>query len=236
MSVAPYVLSMTATVHLAPPAHPAVPAVADAFGWVAGAIGIATGWPQVLRLWVGRRHEGLSLTANVLGVLYATAWLLYGVANHSTVQVVTNILGVTGLAAILAGHLVLARSSLRQWLPLLVVGLVVLGLVFSLGARPLGITASIATISGVAPQVVVLARARRLGISDNAGVSRTRWRLSCVANLLWVSYGLIVGDPVIIVNSAVIAAFGAAIVIFAGERGQLSLDAMEIEPEYAVAA
>jgi uncharacterized protein with PQ loop repeat len=228
--VAPLVLSLTTTT------HPAVPAVADAFGWAAGAIGIVTGWPQVARLWVRRRHEGLSLTANVLGVLYTTAWLLYGFATHSTVQVVTGIVGVVGLVAILAGHLVLSRPGLRQWLPLLVGGLGVLFVVFGIGARPLGVTASVATISGVAPQVVLLVRARLAGISDAAGVSRTRWRLSCVANLLWVAYGLIVGDPVIIVNSAVIAAFGAAIVILAGERGAVRRNAMPEQGEYAVAA
>jgi uncharacterized protein with PQ loop repeat len=225
----PLVLSLAA-------AHPTVPALANGFGWVAGAIGIATGWPQVIRLWAGRRHEGLSLTANVLGVLYATAWLLYGVATHSTVQVVTNILGVSGLLAILAGHLVLTRPALRRWLPLLLTGLAVLAVVFSIGARPLGITASIATITGVAPQVIVLARARRAGISDAAGVSRTRWRLSCVANLLWVSYGLLVRDPVIIVNSTIIAAFGAAIVILAAERRAMSFEGAELDEEFAVAA
>jgi uncharacterized protein with PQ loop repeat len=230
VSAVPLVLSVSSTI------HPAVPALANAFGWVAGAIGIATGWPQVVRLWVGRRHEGLSLTANVLGVLYATAWLLYGVANHSTVQVVTNILGVAGLVAILIGHLVLARAATRQWLPLLVVGLAVLLAVFSIGARPLGITASIATISGVAPQVVVLAKNRIAGISDAAGVSRTRWGMSFAANLLWVSYGLVVGDPVIIFNSSVIAAFGAAIVILAAEPRPLSVAGIDLEPEYAVAA
>ena len=230
MSVLPLVLSVSSTV------HPQVPALANTFGWVAGAIGIATGWPQVMRLWVGRRHEGLSLTANVLGVLYASAWLLYGVATHSTVQVVTNILGVAGLVAILVGHLVLTRPNVRQWLPLLVGGLGVLFVVFSVGARPLGITASIATISGVAPQVVVLARNRWAGISDAAGVSRTRWGMSCTANLLWVAYGLIVGDPVIIVNSSVIAAFGAAIVVLAAEPRGVVVATRPMEPEYAVAA
>jgi uncharacterized protein with PQ loop repeat len=230
VSVLPLVLSAGSTV------HPKVPALADGFGWAAGVIGIATGWPQVARLWIGRRHEGLSLTANVLGVLYVTAWLLYGVANHSAVQIVTNILGVAGLVAILVGHLILSRPATRQWLPLLVTGLAGLFVVFSIGARPLGIAASIATISGVAPQVIVLAKNRWAGISDAAGVSRTRWGMSFAANLLWVSYGLLVRDPVIIVNSTVIAAFGAAIVVLATEPRGLAVAGLDTEPEYAVAA
>ncbi|MDX6208827.1 MAG: hypothetical protein QOE24_1218, partial [Frankiales bacterium] len=39
-----------------------------------------------------------------------------------------------------------------------------------------------------------------------------------------------------IVNSAVIAAFGAAIVILAGERGAVRRNAMPEQGEYAVAA
>jgi len=237
--VVPLVLTLASHAH--PAARTAIPPLAEVFGWLAGGIGIATGWPQVWRLWVGRRHEGLSLTANVLGVLYATAWLLYGIASHSFVQIATTTLGVVVLSVILFGHLRLTRPALREWLPVLVVGLVVLGVMFTAGARPLGITASIATISGVAPQVVLLgrARARTAGRVDAAGVSRPRWVMSCAANLLWVGYGLLVHDPVIFLNSTVIAVFGAAIVVLAGghgkhgEHGELE---MPIEPEYAIAA
>jgi hypothetical protein len=84
--------------------------------------------------------------------------------------------------------------------------------------------------------VLVLARNRWAGISDAAGVSRTRWGLSCAANLLWVSYGLLVGDPVIIVNSSVITALAAAIVVLAAEPRRLRVAGLELEPEYAVAA
>lgn len=233
MSAAPLVLSAAA--HAAT-GGPTVPPIADTLGWLAGAIGIGTGWPQAWRLWAGRRHEGLSLTSNVLGVLYCTAWLLYGIASHSVVQVATNGLGLVGLVAILAGHLTLARPSQRQWLPLLLAGLAVLFLVASVGARPLGLTASAATISGVLPQAVSLARARRAGDLDASGVSRSRWRLSCAANLLWVSYGLIVGDPVIIGNSAVIAALGATIVVLASSARPVTSDALPLEVELAIAA
>jgi uncharacterized protein with PQ loop repeat len=194
------------------------PPLANACGWVAGGIGIVTGWPQAWRLWAGRRHEGLSLTSNVLAVLYCTAWLLYGVSDGSNVQVLTNLAGFVGLSAILAGHVVLARPAVRRWLPLLLVGWAVLGGVFLVGTRPLGLVASAATISGVLPQAVVLARRRRSPLLDASGVSRPRWSMSCACNLLWVAYGLQVGDPVIIGNSGVIAVLALAIVLLARPR------------------
>ncbi len=232
MHAAPLVLTLTSSAHHS--ARVGVPAVAELCGWAAGAFGVATGWPQAWRLWVVRRHEGLSLSSNVLTVLYATAWLLYGFASHSTVMVVTNLLGLTALMMVLCGHLILARPALRQWLPWLLVGWAGLGAMFCLGARPLGITASVATISGVLPQVVVLFTAYRRGIFDAAGVSRTRWAMSIGCNILWVSYGVIAHDPVIMVNSSIIAALSAAIVVLSREPA--AVRSLPLEPEYAVAA
>lgn len=230
MPVVPLVLSLA---HVHPAVRTPVPALAELAGWLAGGIGIVTGWPQAWRLWVGRRHEGLSLTSNVLGVLYATAWLLYGVAQHSTVQVVTNIVGLAVLVSILVAHISLSRATAQQWLPLLVAGLAMLATMYEVGARPLGLTAAVATIVGVAPQVVLLARARSATGGDASGVSRPRWMMSCVANLLWVAYGTLAHDPVIFFNSMIIAAFGAAIVYLAADR---TVELGIPEPEYAIAA
>lgn len=227
----PLVLTLA---HAQPVAPLAVPAVAELCGWLAGAIGIVTGWPQVWRLWVGRRHEGLSLSSNVLGVLYGTAWLLYGVAKHSAVQALTSLIAVVVLIAVLAGHLLLSRPTLRQWLPLLLVGWTGLAVMFALGARPLGLAAAAATILGVAPQVVLLARGRLAGRTEAAGVSRPRWAMACAANVLWTAYGAFVHDPVIFFNSLVIASFGAAIVYLAVDRDASTIEALE--PEYAIAA
>jgi hypothetical protein len=114
-------------------------------------------------------------------------------------------------------------------------GLAGLSVAFSLGAGPLGITAAAATITGVAPQVVLLARGRLAGRVEAAGVSRSRWAMSAAANALWTGYGALVHDPVIFLNSLVIAAFGAAIVCLAVERDERSMPEI-LEPEYAIAA
>ena len=105
---------------------------------------------------------------------------------------------------------------------------------FALGARPLGLTAAAATILGVAPQVVLLARGRRAGRVDAAGVSRPRWVMGSAANALWMVYGALVHDPVIFFNSLIIAAFGTAIVYLAVDRDESEVDT--VEPEYAIAA
>lgn len=206
---------------------PAIPQAAQFFGWTAGSIGIVVGWPQAWRLWVGRRHAGLSLSSNVLAVLYSTAWFLYGVASHRVVQTVTGFVGLCVAAAVLAGHLRLGRPATRAWLPGWIAGTLLLGMLFAIGRGPLGLTASVATISGVLPQLVTLARARRRGRYDVGGVSVARWVLSSGCNVLWVCYGVLVRDPLIVANSTIIASIGVVIVVLTTRSARQELLALE---------
>lgn len=207
------VLAAAAVAVAASSYHHGVGAPATACGVIAGAIGVCTSWPQAWRLWIGRRHAGLSLSTNAMGVLYGVAWLLYGFLCHRAVQIATSVAGLAGATAVLVGHLVRARVSPRSWLPSFVFGLVVVALMFGAGRTTLGVTASVATIAGVVPQVLALVADS--GRRDATGVSRARWGLAVGCNLLWVGYGVIVGDRVIMVNSLIIAALATSIVALA---------------------
>jgi uncharacterized protein with PQ loop repeat len=169
--------------------------------------------PQAWRLWVDRRDEGLSLASNVFTVLFATAWVLYGVASHRSVQVATAAAGLAVAVAVLAGHAWLSRPPVRTWLPLWVVGTAFLLFMFSVGRGPLGLTASGATIVGVLPQLVSLVRARRRDIHRVSGVSITRWVLSVACNVLWFGYGVLVHDPLLIGNCLIIGTLSMSIVV-----------------------
>jgi uncharacterized protein with PQ loop repeat len=192
-----------------------VPVSANICGTVAGALGISTSWPQVWRLWVRRHHAGLSLPANILGALYAIAWLLYGISCRSAVQVITNAFGIVGSLAILTGHLRRGRIATGAWLPYVLAGLGVDAIAFAAGRTVIGVVAAVATIVGIAPQLLTLLRSRRSGAFDARGVSRSRWLLSAACNGLWVGYGVIAADQLIALNSALIGALGAAIVVVA---------------------
>jgi uncharacterized protein with PQ loop repeat len=210
-------------------AVPALPLLAQVFGWSAGTVGIAIGWPQAWRLWVGRRHAGLSLSSNSSTILYSLAWLLYGVASHRLVQIVTCAIGFGVASAVLAGHVWLSRPRTRSWLPLVVVGaLVVLGL-FVAGRGPLGIAASAATISGVLPQMLSQLRDRRRGVHSVGGVSVARWVLAAACNVLWVGYGVLAHDPLIVVNSTIIAALSATIVVLTVSSSRIEALTAECE-------
>jgi uncharacterized protein with PQ loop repeat len=206
------------TLALLAPAPHHVPPAAILFGLSAGFLGVSTSWPQAWRLWVDRRHAGLSLPTNVLSVLFTLGWLLYGVASHSAVQISTASVGLVGAGAVLVGHVLRAKVRLASWLPLALLGLLGFGVAASLGRTTIGLVATAATISGVLPQVVLLARAHRVGLVDARGVSRLRWLLGAACNLMWIGYGLIVDDPVIIGCSIAVCALSVAVVALASPR------------------
>lgn len=213
-------------------AAPQFSGATQVLGWTAGSIGIVVGMPQAWRLWVERRHVGLSLPSNVLAVLYSTAWLLYGVASRRMVLIATCLVGLCVATAVLAGHLRLSRPPARRWFPGWLVGTAVIGALFLAGREPLGVAASAATISGVAPQLVSLVRRRRRGLNDVSGISVARWVLSSCCNALWFGYGLLIGDRLIMANSSVIALLGVGIiaVTVSAQRRQVVRPA----PGYAV--
>lgn len=198
----------------------AIPVAAQLCGWAGGAVGVVTGWPQAWRLWVRRRHLGLSLSSNVLTVLFSIAWLAYGVASERMVQVVPALMGLTTAVLVLAGHIRLSRPRVGEWLPTLAGGTALLAAVWAVfGRGPLGVMASALTISGVVPQVALLVRGRRKGHFDASGVARSRWVLSMVCNGFWFGFGVLVGDLVVIANTTIISALSLAIVVLAsGQR------------------
>lgn len=206
---------------------PTLPLLAQLFGWAAGSVGIAVGWPQAWRLWVGRRHAGLSLSSNSFAVLYSMAWVLYGVASHRLVQIVTCLIGFGVASAVLAGHVVLSRPRTRSWLPVVLGGGLLVFALFVAGRTPLGVAASAATITGVVPQALSLLSDRRRGVHSVAGVSVARWILAASCNVLWLGYGLLVHDPLIAVNSTIIGTVCAAIVVLTVSSARIELLAAE---------
>jgi len=188
------------------PSYPvdAAPLWVDALAGLAGGLGILSQWPQVWRLWHSRRYVGLSTLSCVLNLLTPLCWFTYGVVQGSGVQMILNGLALVGAAGVLAGLVVRAGLRLREWLPTLVVGAVVVAGVGVFGGPPFsGALASLVTLSMALPQVWLLLRGRIAGTLDASGVSRGRWALSGTCNIGWLSYGLLVTDPAITITSAV---------------------------------
>jgi uncharacterized protein with PQ loop repeat len=187
-------------------------AVAEVFGWLGGTAGTALLWPQVWRLWVARKHAGLSLTANVIGVLYTCGWLYYGINLHSLSMIATNITALTAMLLVFAGQLTLARPRARQWLPVLLGGLALLTLLAIIfGPVVVGSVVGLGAMTSVGTQVVSLIRQQRAGDFDSSGVSRPRYWLGLYCNSMWAIYGILLLDPVMYVPTVVNGSLSIAV-------------------------
>jgi uncharacterized protein with PQ loop repeat len=182
------------------PSYPvdAAPVWVDALAVAAGSVGVASQWPQVWRLWRTGRYAGLSTLSCILNVLTPATWLAYGLSQLSGVQIIMNSLALLGSIGVILGLAVRASLRLRAWLPTLLAGLTAIAAMAVVGG-PLvaGAVASAVTLAMALPQVWLLLRGRITGVLDASGVSRTRWGMSALCNVGWVSYGVLVTDPAI---------------------------------------
>ena len=77
----------------------------EAIGLSAGIIGIIAWGPQILQVWVHKRHDGISIPTFGVVALSLFMWLLYGLAIGSMAMVISNILTLSVMLIIIIGVL-----------------------------------------------------------------------------------------------------------------------------------
>ena len=75
----------------------------EAIGLLAGVIGIFAWIPQIIEVWVRKRHEGLSLTSFGVVSFALLLWLVYGVLVDSIAMILANIMTLSVIGAIIVG-------------------------------------------------------------------------------------------------------------------------------------
>lgn len=75
----------------------------EAIGLIAGVIGIFAWIPQIIEVWVHKRHEGLSLTSFSVVSIALLLWLIYGILVESIAMIVANIMTLSVIGAIILG-------------------------------------------------------------------------------------------------------------------------------------
>jgi hypothetical protein len=153
-----------------------------------------------------------------MGWLTPLAWMVYGVASKSPPQAVMNGIATVASTFVLAGLVILGRPRLSRWLPLTVVGVLVIGLAVALDRNVVGGIASAMTIGMAVPQIVLLLGQRRAGRLDASGVSRLRWVMSALCNVGWMTYGALVGDVPIGGTSTVIVTLSTTVLLLTYDR------------------
>jgi MtN3 and saliva related transmembrane protein len=86
----------------------------ELLGLLAGVIGIVAWIPQIIQVWVHKRHDGLSLTTFAVVAIALALWLLYGVLVESLAMVAANIMTLTVIGVVFFGVLKLRRSEAKS--------------------------------------------------------------------------------------------------------------------------
>ena len=75
----------------------------ESIGLVAGFIGIVAWIPQIRRVWVDEKEEGISLPTFLAVTVSLSLWLVYGIIVNSIAMIVSNILTLAFIIAITLG-------------------------------------------------------------------------------------------------------------------------------------
>ena len=75
----------------------------ESIGLVAGFIGIVAWIPQIRRVWVDEKEEGISLPTFIAVTASLSLWLIYGIIVNSIAMIVSNILTLAFIIAITLG-------------------------------------------------------------------------------------------------------------------------------------
>ena len=83
----------------------------ETIGLIAGVIGIFAWIPQIIEVWVHKRHEGLSLTSFSVVSIALLLWLIYGILVDSIAMIVANIMTLSVIGTIILGAWRARRSE-----------------------------------------------------------------------------------------------------------------------------
>jgi len=86
----------------------------EAIGLLAGVIGIFAWIPQIIQVWVHKRHDGISLTTFAVVSFALGLWLLYGILVDSFAMIAANIMTLTVIGAVIIGVLRVRKSELQS--------------------------------------------------------------------------------------------------------------------------
>ena len=83
----------------------------EALGLLAGVVGIVAWIPQIIQVWVHKRHDGLSLTTFAVVAVALTMWLIYGILVDSFAMFSANIMTLSVIGAVFFGVLRIRKNE-----------------------------------------------------------------------------------------------------------------------------
>ena len=161
-------------------------------GTIATALGVAFIWPQVFRVYAKRSVEGVSATAQLIGLSGTLMWFTYGVSVDSVPMMLANANIETAIVALVV--MLVRKGVLEPWKPVVVFAATVVFCAFFFTYSPtvIGVAGVVIGTPAIIPQVWRAIRSTHL-----YGVSVSSYSLLAAMGTGWFVYGLSIGDPVV---------------------------------------
>ncbi len=86
----------------------------ETIGLLAGIIGIFAWIPQIIQVWVHKRHDGLSLTTFAVVSFALGLWLVYGILVDSFAMIAANIMTLTVIGVVIVGVLKVRKNEAQS--------------------------------------------------------------------------------------------------------------------------
>ena len=75
----------------------------EGIGLLAGVIGVLGWYPQVKRIWIDKKADGVSVSSFTAIAISLVLWLTYGIIKNSIAIVIANILALIVIVSIAVG-------------------------------------------------------------------------------------------------------------------------------------
>ena len=75
----------------------------ESIGIIAGILGIVAWIPQIHRIWIKKRADGISVPTFIVIAFALILWLIYGVLVDSIALIISNIMTLIVIIAVLIG-------------------------------------------------------------------------------------------------------------------------------------
>ena len=75
----------------------------EGIGLLAGVIGVLGWYPQVKRIWIDKKADGVSVSSFTAIAISLLLWLTYGIIKNSIAIVIANILALMVIVSIAVG-------------------------------------------------------------------------------------------------------------------------------------
>jgi uncharacterized protein with PQ loop repeat len=174
-----------------------VKGIAEVFGFIGGAIGVSQGIPQFLRILKIGHTRGLELSPWLVMCLSYACWVTYGIIAKSPSIAITNALGF-----ITAALVVIKFPGRKIWSYLILLGLALAAWAFISYSPSVVVTPVLLALTASRLPQLIRSWVNRKN-NQLSAVSLSSINLTSLSFVFWMTFAVLMNDPLVIANSCI---------------------------------